>query len=261
MNIKFIFIICLLFAFSSRIPAQIVPSFSADYSTAPTSDYAPFFAEAYQLYPNIPKGILEAVAYTRTHMRHLNPVEEAPSCIGLPAQYGIMGLVMDGENYFESNGLLVASLAPYTVEQITSSARFNILAYAATYNHVLLENQISKKTVSAQLPVLIQLSELPSLSNSENILQDNYAIQTQIYGILDFLKQDKNQTTYDFPNHYIDLETIFGQQNYKVLSSPHVLISESSIATPSGDQFDGNKSLFSVDYPPALWVAAAFLQL
>ena len=44
--------------------------------------YHSYFQEAYQLYPKIPKGVLESVAYTATHIRHIQPKQEAPSCVG-----------------------------------------------------------------------------------------------------------------------------------------------------------------------------------
>jgi len=34
-------------------------------------NYNLIFEEAYALYPNIPNGILESVAYTNIHMRHI----------------------------------------------------------------------------------------------------------------------------------------------------------------------------------------------
>ena len=57
--------------------------------------YQNSFQKAYDLYPNIPKGILEAVAYSNTHFQHINPTDEAASCLGLPAYHGVMGLVQD----------------------------------------------------------------------------------------------------------------------------------------------------------------------
>ena len=45
-------------------------------------EFAAFFNEAYETYPNIPEGVLEAVAYTQTRMKHIRPGTE--SCLELP---------------------------------------------------------------------------------------------------------------------------------------------------------------------------------
>ena len=73
--------------------------------------YASYFEEAYALYPDLPRGILEAVAWTNTRMRHVQPAQESPSCMGLPAYYGVMGMVADGKGHFRENLYQIASLA------------------------------------------------------------------------------------------------------------------------------------------------------
>ena len=62
--------------------------------------YENYFAKAYALYPSIPEGTLEAVAFTNTHFNHItHTAEEAESCSGIPKTYGVMGLTLDGKNY------------------------------------------------------------------------------------------------------------------------------------------------------------------
>lgn len=239
-------ILVLLFAFIINLQAQINPT------SLKKENYASYFEEAYQLYPAIPKGILEAVAYTHTHMRHIKPAQEAPSCIGLPASYGIMGLVADGQGYFKNNLNYIAQESRYTVEQIKNSARYQILAYAAVYHQSLQKFEIKQQSIAAQLPVLIHLSELPTGEESENRLFENYALQTQLYGILDFLNQKKYQSQYRFPARNIEMKAIFGEQNYRILSSPRVLMKDASIETEEGETFD-ERQLMSMDYPPAIW--------
>ena len=59
------------------------------------NNYSNLFSGAYNEVPGIPRGVLEAVSYTKTHFRHIKPDNEPASCIGLPAQYGVMGLIRD----------------------------------------------------------------------------------------------------------------------------------------------------------------------
>src|SRR5262245_30992351 len=92
--------------------------------------YTAQFKKAYALYPSVPKGILEAVAYTQTRFSHLQDNTE-PGCIGLPRAYGIMGLVADGKNYFRNSLTFVSDLSGFSEEDIKSNPETNILAYAA----------------------------------------------------------------------------------------------------------------------------------
>jgi len=59
------------------------------------------------------------------------------------------------------------------------------------------------------------------------------------------------QKRYGFPNHNLDLEKVFGEENLKVLSSPKVLIRNNVIENEKGESYKllNNKS---VDYPPAI---------
>lgn len=64
-------------------------------------NYDKYFQEAYRLYPNIPEGMLEAVAYTNTRMHHVVPKPNAiGNCSGLPYYYGVMGLVENRKGLF-----------------------------------------------------------------------------------------------------------------------------------------------------------------
>src|SRR5687767_5479696 len=108
-------------------------TFASDVPVA--NPYQAYFDKAYQLYPDIPRGVLEAVAFTNTRFNHVThaPSEEG-SCIGMPEAYGVMGLILDGKNYFADNLKYVSTLSGYTWEEIISSPEKNILAYAKAYN-------------------------------------------------------------------------------------------------------------------------------
>ena len=67
----------------------------------PANLYQQEFANAYNQYPDVPKGLLEAVSFTMTRFHHIQ--SPAGSCVGLPKTYGVMGLTLDGQNYFRNN--------------------------------------------------------------------------------------------------------------------------------------------------------------
>ena len=54
---------------------------------------------AYQMYPDVPKGILEGWSFTMTHFTHLDETIQT-SCFGLPKAYTVMGLTENGQGYF-----------------------------------------------------------------------------------------------------------------------------------------------------------------
>ena len=61
-----------------------------------------YFEVAYLQYPDVPRGMLEAISYHYTHFRHIT-TSTPESCTGMPRVYGVMGLTLDGKNYFRNN--------------------------------------------------------------------------------------------------------------------------------------------------------------
>lgn len=220
----------------------------------PANPFASYFEKAYLQNPSIPKGILEAVAYTNSRFHHITHTDVSPeSCMGLPKYYGVMGLVADGKNYFQNNLTVVSNLSGFSADEIIASPEKNILAYADAYekaqNQLLVDSKIEN-----QLSVLTFLSELPDNGS----LGDNYAMNTHLYSVLSFLNDAKCSAKYNFPNYEINLEKIFGAENLKVLSSSYVAISSEKISDKNGNSFKGGNLpvVQSPDYPPALWVAS-----
>ena len=119
------------FLFLLAIPAI---AFSQQNKSISTEDYSVSFEKAYQQYPSVPRGVLEAVAYTNTHIQNIthNPNDEE-SCVGLPKYYGVMGLVADGKNVFRNNLSTVSQMSGISEKDIINDSEKNILAYAAAY--------------------------------------------------------------------------------------------------------------------------------
>ncbi len=230
--------------------------FTKTFSQALFNPFQTYFNQAYIENPSIPKGVLEAVAYTQSRFNHITPTEHG-SCIGLPQAYGVMGLVADGKNYFRNNLTLVAQLSGYTAEDIISSPEINIKAYAKAYASLLNKSTgITTKTSLAQhKQILIALSELPIDNNPIN----NFALNSHLYSVYTFLESAANRQAYKIPSHFFDLKEIFGAENLKVLSSGKVIVSEEAIENENGNSYKLNSgnSVQSADYSPALWNAAA----
>jgi N-acetyl-anhydromuramyl-L-alanine amidase AmpD len=168
----------------------------------------------------------------------------------MPNSYGIMGLTLDGQNYFSNNLVAVSKLSGYTIDEIMSDPKKNILAYADAYVAVKKSLKITSNSIADQIAVLAVLSELPQKTTGQI-----FALNTQIYGYLKFLNSVNYQQLYGFPHYTIDFTAIFGAGNYAVLSSSSITVTHENIFNKSGQQFQP-KSLQSTDYGPALWTAS-----
>ena len=201
----------------------------------PENNFSACFEKAYLQHPEIPRGVLEAVAYTNSRFNHIthNDAEEG-SCMGLPKYYGVMGLVADGENYFQTNLHTVAALSRFTQDEIISSPEKNILAYADAYEQTQKYLLVGSK-IENQVPVLVFLSEIPD----EGLLGNNYAMNTHLYSALSFLNNNECAAKYNFPQYNIDLAKIFGEEKLKVLSSSYVTVSPEKISDKKGNEFKG----------------------
>jgi N-acetyl-anhydromuramyl-L-alanine amidase AmpD len=219
------------------------------------NNYSAAFNKAYSLHPEIPGGMLEAVAFCNTHFEHITHASSAPeSCTGMPNAYGVMGLTLHGQNYFENNLVLVSQLSHYTIEEIIADPEKNILAYADAFAAVQKLFNINSNSAERNIPVLTYLSELPRSTEGQI-----FALSTQLYGYLSFMNTPKHQLSYNFPNQNIDLIKIFGEENLAVLSSSNVTVTDESVMSNSGNTFRSSsfRTPMSADYAPALWNPAA----
>ena len=181
-------------------------------------------------FPSIPKGILEAIAYNSTHLRHIEPETEMKSCIGLPYYYGVMGLVVDSSRYFRNTLQLVADLSKTSLEILKTDPEAQILAYAKAYD--LLRQQLGIHTMSPtdHIAIIESLSELPN----NGLSTSNYAFQSHVYAILMHLNQAVFQQTFNTPAYTIDIEKYFGQSMYQIMSAPQVLIDDENAYDSTG---------------------------
>ena len=210
------------------------------------------FQPTYWQYQNITPGVLEAVSWTNTRMKHLENV--APSCSGLPTAFGMMGVHDDGKDYFIENGKYIAKLSGISVDDQKSSAENAIQAYGHAYNQLMTEeianggNMFDGKSIRN---VLLQLSEIPD-SGAVNLL----ARDMQVYEILRFLNDNKRSVHFEFNDYNISLESVFGATNYAVLSSKKIQFTETSIKSDDGTEYTPmvtGAMMKSLEYGPAIW--------
>ena len=229
------FLLTLICLISLNINAQIVSNL-----------FQNEFNQAYVQYPQVPRGVLEGVAFTQTHFKHIQTTEQG--CIGIPVVSGVMGLTENGAGYFRNNLGLVAQLSGFTVNSIKQNPSTNILGYAKAYAYLVDSLNLSSD-INTHDVVLKSLSEIPWDHNAGN----NFALNTFVYQVLDFVKSSAHQQTYNFPNQNVNLQSVFSINNYAILSSHSITINDLTIS--NSDNLVYQPQYKSSEYTPALWVA------
>lgn len=261
--------------FERHLAQQIDSAIVNDYQSV-----AAYFEEAYLLYPDIPRGMLEAVAYNYTRFTHLTP-EETDTSNYMPATYGVMGLTLNGRGYFRDNLHYVSQLSGISEERIMRSPRDNILAYASAYSALQREMGIVSGSLEEQIPILNALSELPASDRAST----DFAVQSNLYSIFRFFDETSFRERMHISTPPLDYEHCFGTM-LPYLQAPNVMVTEegkislfedierqkdiediaqmeesvqhplsfkqAEIAGSTENSRDAN-----TDYPSARWVAAA----
>ncbi|GIU81756.1 MAG: hypothetical protein D6687_02505 [Acidobacteria bacterium] len=213
-------------------------------------ELAKYFEEAYQTYPNIPRGILESIAYSASRFENLRPAEEDEH--HQPARYGIFGLVKDGKGYFRNNLQEVCRFAKISEKEFLESPYQQIMAVAAYLSHhAKAEEAITYEDFAR---ILRKLSEIPD----DNTL-NRYAQDLQLYEVYTNLQKGIETPEVKTEGVQINMEAIFGAENLMILSAPEVVIYEESTGKfriTNGEQIYGEATA-STDYPGARWVPAS----
>ena len=171
--------------------------------------------------PELPKGLLRAIAFTNTQCHHLTDADYASPADdpqAMPRAYGMMGLVRDGKGCFRENLKTVAALSGFPEDAILSDPEVNVLAYAKACVRLAEQYGIDRKSPEAFIPVIEALSELPS-----GTPKDVLPMKMMLYSVYEMLGAD--------------LPALFGA-DYETLSA-------------QGLSFEKGP-----DYAPALWVPA-----
>ena len=216
--------------------------------------YKKDFAEAYKQNLTIPAGLLEAVAWNNTRIRHISHIDESCKKGQLPFFYGVMGLVLNGQDYFKNNLITISKLSGYSKEEIIKSPRINILAYAKAYSHLQKKYKLQNSPVEKQKIILSELSEIPN--NEKQI--NNFALNTQLYQIYKFLSSEKQSKKFGFQKDNVDFIKLFGKNNLKILKSKNIYLNETEITNENGEIYKTDEKETCPDYnvENCSWVAS-----
>jgi N-acetyl-anhydromuramyl-L-alanine amidase AmpD len=233
------------FAFLVHSNAQLI---------AVENAYQSSFNQAYDQYPDIPRGVLEAFSYQQTRMTHLTDAQEG-SCTGMPKYVGVMGLIDNGKEYFNENLKLVSLYSGKSVEFLKQNPHDEIIGFAKFYHSIIEGNHATNSSTADKIFLLKHCSEIPIQTNIEG---NYFAMDAFIYGIVQFLTDPGMQSYYGFPNHHINGEQMFGDR-WEILSSKHIYIHADHIENETHQRYnaDGEIHAKSADYGPAIWNPAA----
>ena len=184
------------------------------------NSYAVYFDRAYKRFPEIPRGLLEAVAFTTTHCFHVTHVSDEPeSETGMPNTYGVMGLMLNGQHVFRDNLRAISTLSGYAARDIIASPEINILAFAKAYAAIRKRLKITGPGIEKEIPVLVEISELPVLTGND---RHDYPMNSHLYSVLSILANTENQKEWKLPNYKVDFIKIFGEKKYRILSRSYL---------------------------------------
>ncbi|MGL5890626.1 MAG: N-acetylmuramoyl-L-alanine amidase [Bacteroidia bacterium] len=262
--------------------AFIVPvsSFAFTEDRLPENPYQVYFNEAYQLNPNLKRGILEAVAFVNTRFQHLD-ASVSESCTGMPRAWSVMGLIEDGKGWFTPNLLQVAATTQVTPEQIKGDARTAILAYANALHQTINNIRVTQSDEIGALSILTLLNEFPAAvipvteDDNQLFLQRSYVHDVWLYDVYRFVSDPEKAAKYNFTVWTVKGEELFGG-NLRVLNAAHISLSRDG--SPASESYSYqkdfitrrrecfgysrnsapvNNNVLSPDYSPALWNQAA----
>lgn len=183
------------------------------------------FEAAYKAFPQIPKGLLEAVSFTNTHCHHLTDADYTfDDSTAMPRAYGLMGLVKNGKNYFRENLFTVSQLSGIEVGEMLESPSANVMAYASAFAKIY-----DGKGMKSCLLAVSELSELPMVEE-----KDVFPMNVMLYSVCSFLNDEVMAERFDFQKYDIDLKSVFGD-DLPLLSAKGLRVSGES------------------DYPNAIW--------
>jgi N-acetyl-anhydromuramyl-L-alanine amidase AmpD len=150
--------------------------------------YPAFFASAYQQFPEIPAGVLEAIAYSKTRWNPVVPDTNGHADSGHMAKaFGVMAL-FDGATGFQNQIRDAAQLLGVSEHQVKFDTETNIRAQAALLARDMRGAGLKRASTPEQLSQVLALSlgleRTAQKSNAHSFAEESFA-----FGVLSALNQ------------------------------------------------------------------------
>ena len=93
-----------------------------------------WFDDAYREYPTVPRGVLESVSFQYVRFSPNNVLDTMETDISqMPRNYTVMGLTLHGKGVFRENARLLASMTPFSLDEILWQPGTAVKAYACAF--------------------------------------------------------------------------------------------------------------------------------
>lgn len=240
---------------------------------AERANFGRFFANAYAHYPRIPRGTLEAIAYTQSRWDNLNPDARGANTghQDMPRAWGLMGLY-HGEG-FADQVALAADLLQRPAGEVMTDPAVNVLAAAALLDRELPASPVDEIATIAD--ALERYAGFPAERGS--VL--SYARASFAFDVLLALDRGVNDRGIVVPERAVKWELAFEPEMLVKLDAPFLRldVQGDSIETAeyhvdpiteqlernsapaentSSNNSDGGIGVLSTDYAPAIWLAS-----
>ena len=225
-----------------------------------------YFKSAYQAYPNIPAGYLEAMAFVNTRWQHIIPVKSTGHGHNeRPQAIGIMGL-RNGEYGYVNQVDAAAKALGVQAQDLVDSVELNILATAA-----LISKQI--KYSGFKKIKLEDMAEITTYMLGRNIKQkssqvSNFIAASQFYDLLLTLDRGQDDQGVFILDKAIKWEQAFEPDMLMKLKAPVIRMNPKTdkVIAPGLEinaldetyESQSNNKAVSPDYPDADWIASPY---
>ena len=233
--------------------------------------YASYFAGAYTQYPRIPRGTLEAIAYTQSRWQNLRPDarDKDSRHQDMPSAWGLMGLY-HGEGFADQVGE-AADLLKRSAQEVMTDPALNVLAAAA-----LLDRELSGSADDEIASIAGALERYAGYPADEGSVS-SYARASFAFDVLLTLDRGVNDRGIVVPERAVKWEVAFAPDMLVKLDAPFLrldvqgdtietdqyrvdpitehLENKSETLDATGSPKSGD-AILSTDYAPAIWQAS-----
>lgn len=180
--------------------------------------YPAYFERAYARYPELPRGLLEAIAYVETNWRNVHPhPDEAPGHRHMPASWGVMGLYR-GEG-FDNQVAEGAKLLGVSERLVMLDPETSILAAAALLSRAAGEAGRTPDATGGVESMAGALARYAGYGRGDGNIQ-GFARQSFAYEVLQTLARGVDAEGVRIPAMPVEMARAFPRERLALLGAP-----------------------------------------
>lgn len=239
-----------LFLLLVVLPCLSVPAAYGEHY-ASRQHYQLLLDEAYQRYPAIPAGLLEAQAWVATRWQHRIP-ETGESHHLMPPAHGLFGLYGTSEHGFVDLLGEVAQFNGTSRHALLADVRTYVLATSAWLEEQIVSFGLEGEPIEAFRPIVERLSGIAATTELAR-----FAVASHAWELYRTAAQGLDYEGAKLEAQSIDLHKVFSDVELAQVGAARVVVTMAS--KPGEDSGDDSAApaQVNVDYPGAIWSEAA----